>query len=300
MKKLTLALTFALAAAPFSLGAATAPSLSRQLAQDSRPAKPRPAERIVFEHRALSMLLERHVQGELVDYGALNRDRAMLDMYAAKTAMVTPAEMKTWDRAERLAFWINVYNAYTLQLILDNYDQGSGKRLDSINSLKKGELSAWDQPLIPMAAFHPDGEKQNLTLNQIENRIIRPEFNEPRIHAAVNCAAIGCPPLLGEAFTGAKLEDQLASQMKAFMAGTSRNQFHKADKKVILSSIFDWYGDDFKTAATGTKRATDLRDYLIASGPESAGKNAADRAWIRDAVIEYSEYNWKLNDYGAK
>ena len=117
---------------------------------------------------------------------------------------------------------------------------------------------------------------------------------------AVNCAAIGCPPLLGEAFTGAKLEDQLASQMKAFMAGTSRNQFHKADKKVILSSIFDGYGDDFKTAATGTKRATDLRDYLIASGPESAGKNAADRAWIRDAVIEYSEYNWKLNDYGAK
>jgi hypothetical protein len=300
MKKLTLALTFALAAAPLSLGAALVLGPSSPLTQDSRPVAPKPQERIVFEHRAFSSLLERHVQGEFVDYAALNRDRAMLDMYAAKTAKVTPAEMKTWDRAERMAFWINVYNAYTLQLILDNYDQGSGKRLDTINAIKKGDVSPWDQAIIPMPAFHPDGERKSLTLNQVENSIIRPEFNEPRIHAAVNCAAIGCPPLLGEAFTGAKLEAQLASQMKAFMAGTSRNQFHKADKKAILSSIFDWYGDDFKTEATAAKRATDLRDYLIANGPESAGKTAADRAWIRDATIEFGEYDWKLNDYGGK
>ena len=85
--------------------------------------------------------------------------------------------------------------------------------------------------------------------------------------------------------------------------GTSESSWRPSRRqleKIALSSIFDWYGEDFKTEATASKRATDLRDYLIANGPESAGKTAADRAWIRDAAIEYGEYDWKLNDYGGK
>jgi hypothetical protein len=301
MKKTTLSIAIALAA-PIAFGALGAMNAIAAAAapavQDSRLAEQeQPEQRVTFEHRAFSSLLKRHVHGDLVDYKGLNRDRAMLDMYAASLAAVTPTEMMQWDRAERMAFWINVYNAYTLQLILDNLDQGDGKLLDSITSINEGDNNAWNLAVIPMAAFHPDKKRMNLTLDQIENKILRPQFGDARIHAAVNCASIGCPPLRAEAFTGADLEQQLSEQMEAFMASTTRNTFDKPGNKVELSNIFDWYGDDFKSAATAAKRATDLRDYLIENGPESAGATAEDRSWIRDAEVGFGEYDWKLNVY---
>jgi hypothetical protein len=288
MKKLWLALAI-------TLGALSAPSYCDL--QDARPAAVAAEKRVTFEHRAFSALLERHVHGELVNYTGLMRDRGMLDMYAKSVATVTPADMDKWDREERMAFWINVYNAYTLQLILDHYDAGKGKYLDSIMAISNGNKNAWNLAIIPMPAFHPDGKEENLTLDQIENKILRPQFGEPRIHVAVNCASVGCPPLRGEAFSGANLEKQLAEQMKEFMAQPSRNAFEKNANKVELSNIFDWYGDDFKTEATDAEPATDLRDYLIANGPTLAGVSAKDRAWIRDAHLSFGEYDWNLNDY---
>jgi hypothetical protein len=286
MKNLTLA--FAL-----TLGALTVPAL----AQDAQPAPLAAAKRVTFEHRALTALLERHVHDELVDYSGLLRDRSMLDMYAKSVAAVTPDLIKTWDREERLAFWINVYNAYTLQLVLDNYDLGGDRRLESITDIKMGDKGPWDLAIVPMPAFHPDGKSENLTLNQIENAILRPQFGDPRIHAAVNCASSGCPPLRAEAYTGEQVESQLAEQMKGFLSQTSRNRFDKQANTVTISSIFKWYGDDFTTEASPGSKATDLRDFLIANAPLSLGATAEARAWIRDADLNFGEYDWKLNDF---
>jgi hypothetical protein len=295
MNKLTLAAAILLAATI---------TLAPAAAQESRPTQPtadQPADkRVTFDHRAFSALLERHVQGERVDYVGLLRDRAMLDMYTVKLAKTTPTEMKKWDRNERFAFWVNTYNAYTLKLILDHYKASNGDALDSINSIRIKGKGPWDAELVPMPAFHPDGKRMGLTLNQVENSILRPEFGDARVHAAVNCAAIGCPPLRAEAFVGERLEQQLAEQMQSFLGQKSRNAFDAKAKTIRLSSIFDWYAEDFQTRATGASPARDLRDYLIANGPEAAGATAKQRAWIREAKITFGEYDWALNDIERK
>ena len=240
-----------------------------------------------FDHRMLTMLLERHVKEDRVDYVGLQRDRAMLDAYAKRLTAVTPKELGNWEKNERFAFWINVYNTFTLQLILDNYP------LVSINDLAKEEVSPWDQPLIPMQGFHPDKKKVDLTLNDVEQRILRPTFKDARVHAAVNCASKGCPPLRAEAFEGAKLEAQLDEQMKAFLADRNRNRFEPKTKKVVLNKIFEWYADDFVDA----KADTDLGDFLLRFAPPSAG---ATPTWIQTAAISFSNYDWTLNDIDRK
>jgi hypothetical protein len=273
---------------------ATTPTLPQDaphtaLAQEA----PEPAP---FDHRPLDALLQRHVKGERVDYAGLLRDRAMLDMYTARLEDVTPERLAAWDADERFAFWTNTYNAFTLRLILDHYRLADGGALASITDLSfPGEdgatLNAWQQPLIELRAFHPDGLDRALTLDQVENRILRPAFGDARVHAAVNCASIGCPPLRAAAFTGADLDAQLDDQLAAFLAGP-RNAFDRAAGVVGLSKIFEWYGVDFVDEAAGT----DLADWLVQHGPASAGSTPAERAWIRDARIEFLEYDWALND----
>jgi len=240
-----------------------------------------------FDHRMLTMLLERHVKEDRVDYVGLQRDRAMLDAYAKRLAAVTPKELDAWDKNERFAFWINVYNTYTLKLIVDHYP------VASINDLAKKDVSPWDQPLIPMQGFQPDKKKVDLSLNDVEQRILRPTFKDPRAHAAVNCASKGCPPLRAEAFEGAKLEAQLDEQMKAFLADRNRNRFEPKTKKIVLNKIFEWYADDFVDAKAGT----DLGDFLLRFAPPSAG---ATPTWIPTAAISFSNYDWTLNDIDRK
>ncbi|MDF1798133.1 MAG: DUF547 domain-containing protein [Planctomycetota bacterium] len=264
-------------------------------AQDSRPTEA-PAVRAAFDHSPLTALLTRHVQDERVDYAGLERDRAQLDAYILRLEAVTPKAMQAWSEDERFAFWANTYNAVTLQLIVDHYRQPGGKTLGSITDIsfeaKDGErLNAWQQPLVALGAFHPDGTGKDLTLDAIENRILRPTFGDERVHAAVNCASIGCPPLRAEAFLGKGLDAQLDDQMAAFLSGP-RNAFDKAAKTVRLSRVFDWYGSDFVDAEAGT----DLADWLVENGPASAGATAEDRAWIATAKLDYLEYDWALND----
>ena len=273
-----------------SFGAALA------FAQDSRPTEAPTAAAATFDHRPLNALLVRHVKDERVDYAGLERDRALLDRYIERLEAVTPKAMKTWSEDERFAFWANTYNAVTLQLIVDHYRQGEGKTLASITDIgfegKDGErLNAWQQPLVALGAFHPDGTGEDLTLDAIENRILRPTFGDARVHAAVNCASIGCPPLRAEAFTGKDLDAQLDDQMQAFLSGP-RNAFDEAAKTVGLSKIFEWYGVDFVDAEAGT----DLADWLVKNGPASSGATERERAWIRTAELGFLEYDWALND----
>ena len=187
-----------------------------------------------LSHKDFDAILKKYVSASgVVNYSGLKNDRANLNAYMEALAKETP--QSSWSKNEKLAYWINAYNAFTLDLILDNHP------LKSITDLDGG--SPWKVKRITLA-----GKKYSL--DQIENQIIRPQFKEPRIHFAVNCAAKSCPTLLNAAFLPETLNSQLEKQTKKFVNNAAFNQISGSSAKV--SKIFEWYGEDFG----------DLKSYL--------------------------------------
>ena len=164
-----------------------------------------------------------------------------------------------WSRNEKLAYWINLYNAATVRLIVQNH------AVRSITDINGGK--PWDKKVVTVGP-------KNYTLNQIENDIIRPNFNEPRIHFAINCAAKSCPKLMNSAFIPDNLNSQLTKQAKSFVNG-SKNDI--SANKIIISKIFEWYADDFGVSVI---------DYI--------NKYSTVKIEV-NTTIEYKEYNWDLN-----
>lgn len=181
----------------------------------------------MHSHQEWDMLLQKHVTPDgKVNYSSLKKEKGTIESYIARLANNGP---KTeWSHNVRLAFWINLYNAVTVNLILDHYP------LKSIMDINNGK--AWDLKLVTV-------EDKALSLNDIEHNIIRKRFNEPRIHFAVNCAAKSCPKLLNSAFLPEKLDQQLSFQANYFVNNTSKNNI--SSDQLELSKIFDWYGSDF-------------------------------------------------------
>jgi len=210
-------------------------------------------------HESFSNLLSKHVSADgRVDYAGLQKEESELDAYLSALAQ-SPAD-KSWSREARLAYWINTYNAFTIKLILKHYP------VSSIMDIAGGK--PWDLQWIELGG-------KTYSLNQIENEIIRPEFGEPRIHFAVNCAAKSCPPLANKAFTEQNLEGLLESRTKQFVNDDAYNSLTR--DHVVVSKIFEWYAVDFGNIATFlSKYAQDTID----SG----------------AKIIYKEYNWGLNN----
>lgn len=204
-------------------------------------------------------ILHHHVSPEgIVDYEAIKSHRhhdfsQIIDQFSKTdpTALDTDAE---------LAFWINAYNAYTIKLIIDHWP------VSSIRDI--GDGNPWATEWITILG-------QKLSLDQIEHEIIRKKFNEPRIHFAVNCAAMGCPPLLNEPFIAPLLERQLADQTHKFINNKKYNQI--SSKSVVLSPIFEWYEEDFG----------DLIEFL---------NKYSDLPIDSDASIRYMTYDWSLNN----
>jgi len=233
-------------------------------------------------HAGLTAVLEQHVQGELVDYGKLTADPGGLDAYLKSLENVKPADFRGWSEDERFAFWTNAYNAYTLKLITQHYPLKSIKDIGGL--FAKGP---WDRAFIPLNSLA--GEDKPLTLNQVEHQILRKEFSDARVHAAVNCASLGCPPLAQEAFVARKLDEQLDRQVRAWIA-SDRNVLDQGAGKLRLSKIFDWFEEDF------IREAGSVRAWVAKYAPDAA------RTWLSsDAKIKVShlDYSWKLNDYSA-
>jgi len=215
--------------------------------------------RTVVSHEKWDGLLGKHVSEEgVVDYRGFQKDTAQLNAYLKMLAQHTPA--KSWGRNEKMAYWINAYNAFTVKLILDNYP------LKSIRDLDHGAV--WDRKWIELGG-------QTYSLNQIEHEILRKRFPDPRIHFAVNCAAASCPPLLNGAYVAGKLDAQLERQTKAFIGSHTYNKL--APQKVIVSKIFDWYGEDFGELIPFLNRYTEM-------------------SINRRAEIQFREYDWALNE----
>jgi hypothetical protein len=230
-------------------------------------------------HKAWTEVLGQYVKDDTFDYKALKKDRAPLDAYVSLLEAVKPDDFARWDKSRRYAFWINAYNAYTVKRVVDGYP------IASIKDLGDEKASVWDRDFVPLGSLAPDLKKAQLTLNDIENQILRPVFKDARVHAAINCAAVGCPPLRAEAFVGDTLGKQLDDAVKRWLADTQRNRFDQKKNAIEVCQIFDWFKDDF------------VRDAGSVTG--WIAKYAPDQAWLADAKkvdVKYIEYSWKLNE----
>ena len=245
-------------------------------------------------HAAWNSLLVKHVEtfsngnASAVDYAALKTEQAALSAYLGTLSAVNEAEYGKWSKPQRLAFLINSYNAFTVELILTKYPG-----LESIKDLGSVFQSPWKK-----AFFTLLGEKR--TLDDVEHGMIRAAgvFDDPRIHAGVVCASIGCPMLPPEAFVAERLDTQLDDGMRRFLADASRNRFDPVSGRVQLSKIFDWYGKDFEKGHKGfdsVKSVVARYSDLLASSAEARAKLKAG-----DFRIEFLEYDWRLNDAGRK
>jgi hypothetical protein len=236
-----------------------------------------------YDHGAWDALLKRHVQpiragvATEVDYVGMARERAARKGYLDGLAAVRRDEFNRWSKPERLAFLINAYNAWTVELILTAWPE-----IESIKELGSLFRSPWKKAFIPLL-----GETRSL--DDIEHGMIRAKgvYDEPRIHFAVNCASIGCPALRTEAFSAARLDAQLADATRLFLADRSRNRWQ--GNGLAVSSIFKWYGDDFKQIG-GLK-------VFFANHADTLGLNAAQRSQLLEGRvdIEFLDYDWKLN-----
>jgi len=185
-----------------------------------------------FDSRAYDDLLKTFVENGRVNYQGLKADPAPLIKHLILVGQVPEAEFNSWAEPQQLAFLINLYNASTLQLILDYYP------VSSIKKIRKGFKGPWDQPVVPMFG-------KTITLNELEHGIIRPQYHDPRVHMALVCAAKGCPILRSEVYTAEKLDAQLDDQSRKYLATPAGLIINRKKGIASISSIFKWYGDDF-------------------------------------------------------
>ena len=241
-------------------------------------------------HAAWTALLRKHVrllragQATQAHYAGFAAERAALTAYRASLAAVTAAAFAAWTRAERRAFLINAYNAFTVELILTRYPD-----LKSIKDLGSLLSNPWKPKWITLL-----GAK--VSLDDIEHAMLRKrgDYDDPRVHFAVNCASIGCPALREEAFVAARLDAQMDEQALRFMSDRTRNRLDVQRGQLALSKIFDWYGEDFRLGHRGiASLAAFAARYadVLADAP-------ADRERIRAGRVDivFTDYDWALND----
>lgn len=227
-------------------------------------------------------VLERVVDDRgLVDYEALQREPAQLDRYLQSLADLSPARFASWSKAEQIALLINAYNAFTLRSIIDH---------DPIRPSIKAIPGVWKLRRHTVMG-------QGLTLDEIEHGILRPEYNEPRIHAALVCAAISCPPLRREAYTGASLERQLEDQTNRWLASAVGLRIDRAAREVAISTIFQWFGEDWPRAdpdaapVPGHEKQSAVLRFIARHRPAAEGQLLLEGNYR----LSYLTYNWDLN-----
>ena len=235
-----------------------------------------------FNYQTYNSILKEYVNAEgLVDYERLKENRQKLDDFNAAIGAVMPSTYDSWTEAEKIAFLINAYNSFTLESIIDNYPTKSIRNIIGVWKIRKFDIV---------------GEK--LTLDHIEHQILRKEFNEPGIHVALVCAAISCPPLRREAYTGNQLEEQLDDQAKKFLGNSQGFKIDSQNNTIYLSSIFKWFGEDFEKTYGQEPNIDGLNET------ETAIVNYAHKYVNSDAQkflkqggyqVKYSDYDWSLN-----
>jgi hypothetical protein len=224
---------------------------------------------ISFDHSHLGfdLLLKKHVKNGMVDYKGIKIEEEKLNIYLSELSSVSLKDYSAFTKEEKLSFLINAYNAFTIKLILDNYP------LKSIRKIGFLPGAAWKTDFFSLL-----GEKRNL--DWIEHSKLRVDFEEPRIHFAIVCASIGCPPLASSAYIPKSLNSQLQSSMEIFLADKSKNRYDTSLNTLFISKIFDWFVGDF---TKNSSLISFIKSGMKIEIPENAN-------------INYTNYNWDLNE----
>ena len=234
-------------------------------------------------HRAWDALLRKHVlvlqegRASQVRYAGFVQDRAALRAYLDALSAVGEPEFAAWNKAQRMAFLINAYNAWTVEKILTRYPD-----LKSIRDFGTVFGNPWKDRF-----FRLFGRETHL--DQIEHEMLRKPgaYDDLRVHYAVNCASIGCPMLREEAYVAGRLEAQLEEQARRFLSDRSRNRYSAERGRLEVSKIYDWFKEDFGVREKYFARYANL----LADGAE-AQKAVAGGA----APLHFLDYDWSLND----
>ncbi len=229
-------------------------------------------------HQTFTDVLKKYVINGLVDYKNLKNDN-QLDKYLSQLSETNPDKL---TREEKLAFWINAYNAFTLQVVRDNYP------IESITDLHTGGKiigfligkTVWDKQFITI-------NNKKYSLNEIEHNILR-KMNEPRIHFAIVCASISCPELRDEAFEADKINAQLQEQTIKFLNDKSRNHFDVKNRKAYISEIFNWFDEDFGQSDEN------ILKFIAKFVPENIAADINKNLSKWD--ISFNDYDWNLNE----
>jgi hypothetical protein len=246
-----------------------------------------------FSHAELDDVLSRFVDGQgLVDYQGLAKDPAALERYhlalSARSPDSDPDVFPTSE--EQLAYWINAYNASALTTVIAYYPIRSVTEVSAPFPLG---LVSDKLGFFVLQRITLGGEETNLY--SLENSVIRGRFTEPRVHFALNCASRGCPRLPRRAFAAAELDEQLDGETRRFFAEERNLRIDHAERAVYLSSILDWYEDDFTDwlAARRPDRPATLLEYAALYAPP---ERADELARARDYEVRFVPYDWTLND----
>jgi hypothetical protein len=227
----------------------------------------------IIDHSQWQRILDNYLISDSEDtyqfkYGSVSdKDKNLLDQYIDSMQGIDPRQ---YDSEEQFAFWINLYNALTIKVVLDAYPVSSIREIGSVIN-----MGPWDDKYLEM-------QGQELSLNNIEHAILRPIFADNRVHYAVNCASIGCPNLSPHAYTSDNLEDQLEEAATAFINSSKGVTFK--ENKMVLSSIYNWFVVDFG----GDQES--LIEHLL----EYANEPLEDKLLEFDGDIDY-QYDWQLN-----
>jgi len=219
------------------------------------------------DHSIYANLLEKHVHQGSVDYRGFKMEESTLDQYLK---VLENVDSKSLSRNEQFAFYINAYNACTIKLILSGYPG-----IKSIKDLGNILKTPWKKKICRV-----DGDV--ITLDEIEHHILRPGFKDPRVHFAINCAALSCPPLWSQPFLGSTLDQQLDDATRAFINNPKRNYLD--GKTLYVSRIFKWFGKDFNE---------DIIGFFLTYADDHLKKELEVKK--NKIKVKYLQYDWSLN-----
>ena len=239
------------------------------------------------DHADFTGILDDIVRAPRVDYAALQDRRGDLSTYLDQLAGTDPAALESASAEVQLAFWINAYNACMLDRVSTNYP--IRKNAGLVGSIRNAfadrpDNSVWQIRDVFTGAFC-DVAGGTRSLDEIEHEIIRPTWEEPRIHFAVNCAALSCPPLAAEAYVAERLDDQLDRAVRGLVANPEHFLIDRSNGSLTLNRVLDWYGGDFG----GTDGLLDFFARYVSE---------EDAEFLRrpDVDVRFFEYDWTLND----
>jgi hypothetical protein len=252
-------------------------------------------------HSIYDSLLKKYVHNGRVDYKGFIASKEEFDTYLKQLGSVSENDYVNWSREEKLVFWINAYNAFTIKAVTNHYPIKRNKNLVGVfypkNSIRQID-GVWDK-----LKFQAVG--RTVTLENIEHGILRKEFKESRIHFAIVCASVGCPDLRGEAYKANVINEQLESAATEFINNPQKGvKINPDDKTVRLSRIFDWFGGDFieKFGNGELFKDRDPKERAVLNFVEKHLQFEEERRFLKKGKFKtsYLKYDWTLNGLNDK